>query len=290
MSFVNRDMIREPHKSEKNERCNEKARSYIIFPTSISETNGCRPLLVEIKLDPGTVGNELHENMQNENNLLSYGNNSTKLDDNTLTKLKMVFVDKAGTTATSSAATLPCHFFSLPCHFFSDSAFPLCSDFTTPSDPDDSYAANEVTPTQFDAKAHHKIPVETDDCGENIKPCSSEESSCNLPIDFTNNDISRTRYFQNLSGYGASLIKLKREIELIQHIQEHSKVISFELDWRMKQNRRMASNIPFVDREENMMQRLYAKSRTEYRMEGKRRREGIAKKLEERKTDFRTLC
>ena len=90
--------------------------------------------------------------------------------------------------------------------------------------------------------------------------------------------------------YDLHLINLKREIELIQHIQEHSKVIHFELDWRMEQNRRMTSNIPSADDREENMQRLYAKSRIEYRMEGKRRREHIAKKLEERKTDFRTIC
>ena len=60
----------------------------------------------------------------------------------------------------------------------------------------------------------------------------------------------------------------------------------------MKQKqKRMAGKMCLADREKNM-QRLYGKSRIEYRMEGKRLREDIARvselKLEERKNGFRT--
>ena len=68
------------------------------------------------------------------------------------------------------------------------------------------------------------------------------------------------------------------------------KLINFEVDWWMKQ-KRTANKMHLVDREKNL-QRLYAKSRIDYRMEGRRRREDIAQisalKSEERKNDFRT--
>lgn len=235
------------------------------------------------------------------------------------TSTASTYIDKAGIATTSTSSTFIDQAEIATASTSSTLAFPLSSDsasyqsyyFSSQSEHDsllssfsnDSYAANETvenlishtpiaTTNASKKEEHNEITGEIVNCIENMKP-SFRESYNRSGTNCTNN-ISRTKYFQNLTDHGANIIKLNREIELIQHIKKHSKVITLEVDWRrMKQKRLAGKKMHRADREENM-QRLYAKSRIEYRMEGKKRREDIAQtsalKLKEWKKGFRARC